>query len=190
MFLLLFHPSGVAMKTCLCCGHDQFTLIERCKNCGALLPKGSAAVTDETLPLPDPPSPLELPALPPPRLDSIPFDTIHLLVFHILPSSARLVIKPMPSMYIGRRSSLSDYRPDIDLTLYGAWEHGLSRFHAMLICTPTLSLMDLRSGNGTYLGLERLVPMTPYPLHHGDHIRFADLSLKVRVQAKETEWLP
>jgi hypothetical protein len=32
--------------------------------------------------------------------------------------------------------------------------------------------------------------MTPYPLHHGDHIRFADLSLKVRVQAKETEWLP
>jgi pSer/pThr/pTyr-binding forkhead associated (FHA) protein len=178
------------MRSCLNCGHDQFTLIDRCKNCGAPLPKVSVTVTDETHPLRDTElRPLEPPTSEPSRLNPILFDTIHLLVFHMLASDARLVIKPMPSLSIGRRSSLSEYRPDLDLTRFGGWEQGVSRFHAMLICTPTLSLMDLRSANGTYLGTERLVPMTPYPLHAGDQIRFANLTLKLSVQAKETEWL-
>jgi hypothetical protein len=180
------------MRTCPNCGHEQATLLDRCKHCGTPLPKNNASTLNDTLSsleLPAlPPLPREQPAFPQPLLGA-PCGSAHVLVLHFLQSSTPLVIKPTQNIYLGRRNSPSDDCVDIDLTPYDAWQHGVSRFHALLTCSPHLSLMDMRSRNGTYIGTERLVPMTPYGLQNGDQIRLANLALQVYVKTKETKSL-
>jgi pSer/pThr/pTyr-binding forkhead associated (FHA) protein len=80
----------------------------------------------------------------------------------------------------GRSDTNSSYHPDIDLEVWNAQQHGISRRHAVLLrYQNVVHLMDLGSMNGTFVNRKRLSPYTPYPLDDGDIIGLANLQIRV-----------
>ncbi len=81
---------------------------------------------------------------------------------------------------IGRGDEILDYKPDLDMTSWGARDQGVSRRHAALVMfNNALHVIDLGSVNGTHVNGSRLVPHTPYPVHAGDELRFGHLAVMV-----------
>jgi pSer/pThr/pTyr-binding forkhead associated (FHA) protein len=81
---------------------------------------------------------------------------------------------------IGRADS--DYRPDIDLTPFGAGPgQGVSRKHARVIVQGNgASIEDLKSTNGTLLNGKLLPPQTLQRLDDGDRLDMGNVSLIFR----------
>lgn len=70
--------------------------------------------------------------------------------------------------------------PDIDLSLYGAEEHGVSRIHAEVLLKPDgIYIIDLDSANGTKVNGTRIKTITPVHLRHGDIIQLGGLSVQL-----------
>jgi len=70
--------------------------------------------------------------------------------------------------------------PDIDLSLYGAEEHGVSRIHAEVLLKPDgIYIIDLDSANGTKVNGTRIETITPVHLRHGDIIQLGGLSVQL-----------
>ncbi len=85
-------------------------------------------------------------------------------------------------LVIGRHDRMTNFRPDVDLGPFHAEENGISRQHAALVAEQTqLMVVDLNSGNGTYLNGTRLSPNDPVPLRQSDHLQLAQLPIEVRV---------
>ncbi len=77
---------------------------------------------------------------------------------------------------VGRRHQAQALVPDLDLTNYNAYQNGLSKLHARInIEDESAELIDMHSGNGTFLNGRRLQPETPAPLAHGDLLMFGKL---------------
>jgi len=69
----------------------------------------------------------------------------------------------------------------IDLSPYEAVQKGVSRVHAVLRRSSTaLSIMDMKSTNGTYLRGQRLMPDRSYALQNGDEVVLGKLVIAVR----------
>jgi hypothetical protein len=85
---------------------------------------------------------------------------------------------------LGRVNPDTGEAPLIDLRDCGAVQKGVSRRHAKIVRrdSGTLNLVDLGSGNGTYLNGQRLVPNQARILRDGDEIRLGDLILYVAFQ--------
>jgi pSer/pThr/pTyr-binding forkhead associated (FHA) protein len=83
---------------------------------------------------------------------------------------------------IGRGDLGSGYRPEIDLSSYGAPEYGVSREHARLhLKDQRLYIIDLGSSNGTFVAGQRLTPYRPQVLHEGDEILLGRLAARVEI---------
>jgi hypothetical protein len=83
-------------------------------------------------------------------------------------------------LFIGWHDGKSGTKPDIDLTRYSAFENGVSRQHALLSLTASgLTLTDLDSLNGTFIGVQRLVPFQPASLPDDTVIRLGSLVIQV-----------
>lgn len=90
-------------------------------------------------------------------------------------------IEEADEMVIGRATSDSPIRPDIDLSPYQGEEMGVSRLHATLKrYQNTISLTDLDSVNHTFINGQRLHPHEVRVLHDGDEIRMGRLLLKIK----------
>lgn len=88
-------------------------------------------------------------------------------------------------MVIGRRDPNGEIIPDLDLTVYGAYQLGVSRRHAVIRTVERrLNLFDLGSRNGTYLNGYRLSPHQPAPLRDGDEIRVGKIAMTIKLKAK------
>jgi pSer/pThr/pTyr-binding forkhead associated (FHA) protein len=92
------------------------------------------------------------------------------------PAAARSVDLTAARTIVGRRSRSQPTPPGIDLT-DAPDDPGVSRSHAALEIAPdgTLSITDLGSSNGTWVGprpgrLRRLAPGTATPLQDGDRV--------------------
>lgn len=87
----------------------------------------------------------------------------------------------MKEITLGRGDPATGVMPTIDLSPYEAMEKGVSRNHAQIIRREdnALHLIDLSSGNGTYLNGQRLVPNQARILRNGDEVRLARLVLLV-----------
>jgi hypothetical protein len=84
-----------------------------------------------------------------------------------------------------------DFKPDIDLTPYGALELGISRRHAMLRPTKNnLLLADVGSSNGTFHNRERIRLGEPKALKNGDIISFGAMHLRVKIISRPGEAPP
>jgi FHA domain len=72
---------------------------------------------------------------------------------------------------IGRRSTASEFKPEIDLAGPHA-DPGISRLHAVLVAAPdgTWSILDPGSANGTLLNGRQIAVGEPVTLHEGDRI--------------------
>jgi hypothetical protein len=83
---------------------------------------------------------------------------------------------------IGRLDAASATFPDVDLTVDGGLEQGVSRRHARITRQGMdLFVEDLGSVNGTVLNGRRLTPYLPHPLKTGDEIQVGRLVLRVSV---------
>jgi hypothetical protein len=90
-------------------------------------------------------------------------------------------------MLIGREDDQNPKLPEIDLTPFGAHEHGVSRYHATLKRSAQgITLADLASANGTRLNGRRLRPLTEYPVNDGDEMMFGTLAVQICFRKQET----
>jgi pSer/pThr/pTyr-binding forkhead associated (FHA) protein len=98
------------------------------------------------------------------------------ILLHIRDNPQPVEIQPQEETILGRHDSSSPSTPTIDLTAFGAYEHGVSRIHAAIRRgEDTLTLVDLGSVNGTHLNGQRLIPNQPRVLRDGDEIRLGRL---------------
>lgn len=100
-----------------------------------------------------------------------------LLRFH-LPNGVTLEATTDREVSIGRRSRTTDPIVTLDLHQHGGFQHGVSRYHAMIVAVKgTLYLRDLNSINGTFLNGYKLLPITSYALKSGDVITLGDFEM-------------
>ena len=116
------------------------------------------------------------------RLQSSDFDkkTLPNRIQFLVRESGSIIEKAARApLVIGRRNS--SLPVDIDLGEFDAHEMGISRNHFRIEPAPNgkLFVIDLKAVNGTQLNGERLLPLRPYELRHGDEIRAGRIYLKV-----------
>jgi pSer/pThr/pTyr-binding forkhead associated (FHA) protein len=93
-------------------------------------------------------------------------------------SPIKLAVKPLA--ILGRYAEESSDQLHLDLVPYGAFDKGVSRFHACLRHErDTFEIEDLDSSNGTWLNDARLPSRQPTPLRPGDRIRLGQLQFQV-----------
>jgi pSer/pThr/pTyr-binding forkhead associated (FHA) protein len=98
------------------------------------------------------------------------------VIIHFKDSDNRVTLQTQAETVIGRTDEKRQSYPDLDLTSYGALEHGVSRLHAAIRRSEDkLILVDLDSANGTYLNGKQLPPNQPHILRDGDELRFGKL---------------
>lgn len=101
----------------------------------------------------------------------------------LIRDSGRLVEFPLiKEINIGRLDAASATFPDLDLTVDGGLEKGVSRRHARITQEGAdLFIEDLGSVNGTLVNGKRLTPYLPHPLQSGDEIRLGEMVLRVSI---------
>lgn len=99
---------------------------------------------------------------------------------HLLDSGQILSVADRDEFTLGRVSENQPIMPDIDLTPYQAFDHGVSRLHVVIrLINRKVSVMDLGSSNGTYLNGTRLIANTDSPLSHGDILSLGKFKIQV-----------
>ena len=168
------------MLICPACEAENEEAVEICINCGEALPD----------------------------TDGPAFKTLHTRPSDLLPVAvAREDVKPLPipdktivvlrigeggvsffareQVIIGRRVPGSGGRL-IDLNPHGAYELGVSKYHARIQLNQAnyLEITDLASANGTFLNGVQLKPLDMYRFKEGDELRFARLAARVSFEVQ------
>jgi hypothetical protein len=163
---------------CPNCGHENFEGALFCSECGAkLINQGglsTSTINASDLGLPvDDASPH--PQAPVPTVDAI-------VSLHVVRTGQILPLVGRNEFTIGRVSEGQSILPDIDLTPYEAYNQGVSRLHATIkLEKGAITITDLGSSNGTWLGGTRLEPHSPQPLKHGDVVFLGKLKVQVLI---------
>ncbi len=98
----------------------------------------------------------------------------------VLDSGRQIEFPLTRELSLGRLDAATATFPDIDLTVDGALEKGVSRRHARITRKgKNLFLEDLGSVNGTFVNGKRLTPYLPHPLNNNDEIQVGRLVLRV-----------
>jgi FHA domain len=81
---------------------------------------------------------------------------------------------------LGRIAEGQPILPDVDLSGYDAYTHGVSRLHAAVkMYNQRVVVVDLGSSNGTRVNGQKIVPNIDYPLNNGDIIALGKLRIQV-----------
>ncbi|PJF36786.1 MAG: hypothetical protein CUN49_03690 [Candidatus Thermofonsia Clade 1 bacterium] len=159
------------MKTCPYCAHSNREGVLFCEECGQVLYTEQGAQTS-TKRLPTGTGGLNAKS----GWGTARFSPKSTIVLQIRDNPSPIEIEPQQETIIGRYDGSNSTTPTIDLTPYGAYEHGVSRIHAAIRRgEDTLMLVDLGSVNGTHLNGQRLIPNQPRVLRDGDEIRIGKL---------------
>lgn len=163
------------MNVCPYCLHENIEGVFYCEECGRLLHKQTATTlrTRQFEPLPSLPSPDDEDA-------TVPISRDVSLVLLVRDSVEPIVFQPGERTIIGRLDLRRPERPDVDLSIYGGLEKGVSRAHAAIERSgDILTIVDLDSSNGTCLNGHRLPPNQPYPLREGDEVCLGKLVVHI-----------
>jgi len=105
------------------------------------------------------------------------------------PQSLRFVLSNMSAVFdvpvrqfmiLGRRIGPDDNQVDIDLDPYRGFEHGVSRYHAIIqVNRGRLFVKDTSSSNGSRLNGFMMQPLKNYPLRDGDALTLGNLKVRV-----------
>ena len=99
-----------------------------------------------------------------------------------------LIVRVTDSVVVGRYSQHMQEQPHIDLIPYGAFEKGVSRFHALLHrIGDELMVEDLASSNGTWINGRRLEARLATPVKSGDYLRFGHLRMQAQFKTAPVE---
>ncbi len=161
---------------CPVCGRANRQGSVRCSACGAAL--GAPPAEASAAPAVTQPSPaLSRTAFGPDKRLLLRVENAeHPIVVHIHEAG---------HVVLGRSSGQAGFLPGVDLSPYGAADHGVSRLHARLISRDnSLFITDLGSVNHTFVNGEQLAPREERLLGDGDEIRLGRLALRVIFQQR------
>jgi pSer/pThr/pTyr-binding forkhead associated (FHA) protein len=162
------------MTECPACGRQYRAGTLFCAECGVYLSTGSPLRTDP-LPEGDQTATWAYPWTDSAQVD--PESEMPTAMSVTIAATERQVVLPVvPETYLGRLDAAHSIFPNLDLTVDGGIETGVSRRHAKIYhLTGRFFIEDLDSANGTFVNGERLVPYLPYPLQSGDELRLGRL---------------
>lgn len=168
------------MIQCPNCGHHNMTGSGFCTECGVgLLPSelNTTQQMDATHLAVAVESRWEPVAAQPTLTDN--WVTLHLLdTGEVMPLSER------NEFTLGRATDGQPVLPDVDLSPYQAYTHGVSRLHAVIKRgVDDISLMDLESANGTFINGKRLEPNQEHALSNGDVVALGGLKIQVLLKS-------
>jgi len=87
---------------------------------------------------------------------------------------------------LGRSDPVDQVEPDVDLSIYGGFEQGVSRRHALILWDENgYTLEDLGSTNGTVVNREKVIPGQPVSLVEGDVIHLGKMKAVFHAAADE-----
>jgi pSer/pThr/pTyr-binding forkhead associated (FHA) protein len=99
---------------------------------------------------------------------------------HLLDSGTILPISERTEFTLGRLSDNQPIEPDVDLSQFKAFDHGVSRLHAIIRQNQgNVIMIDLGSSNGTYVNGMRIMPNIEHPLRHGDIVALGKLKMQI-----------
>lgn len=99
---------------------------------------------------------------------------------HLLDNGQIISVSDRKEFSLGRISDKQPIMPDIDLTSYQAFDHGVSRLHAVIRQHERRAVvMDLGSSNGSYLNGARLIANVESPLAQGDLLALGKLKIQI-----------
>jgi len=102
------------------------------------------------------------------------------IVLHVRGNHKPLIGVLRDKLLIGRAGNADGPKPDLDLTEYDAYKKGVSRNHAEIMFKDDhVHIVDLRSGNGTFLNGRALSPYVPKVVRDGDEIRLGNLVMHI-----------
>jgi pSer/pThr/pTyr-binding forkhead associated (FHA) protein len=105
------------------------------------------------------------------------------IVLQIRGMTERLSFEDGTEVVLGRYDVTASPTPRLDLSHYGARERGVSREHALLhFERDQLTIIDLKSVNGTTVNRTKLAPNKPQVIRNGDEITLGTLSIVVRFE--------
>jgi hypothetical protein len=100
------------------------------------------------------------------------------IAIYTIDSEIPIAVKKENQFILGRKLTGEMDQSFVDLRPYGAFEHGVSRRHAMIRRTgESYDIIDLGSTNGTWLAKQRIIPNRPYELVNGSRIFLGRLQL-------------
>ena len=102
------------------------------------------------------------------------------ITLHLMDTGQVIPLSDRSEFTLGRISDGQPIMPDIDLSPYQAYAHGVSRLHAVIKqASHHVLVMDLGSVNGTYVNGRRLNPNVEQPVNNGDIISLGKLKMQV-----------
>ena len=156
---------------CPSCDHELPEASVRCEHCGVQL---EGEKPDQAMFGKDSTKELEIPE----DVDSTKEPRITL---QLVDSGDILTIPESAEFNIGRSISGSE-KPDIDLSSYAAYEHGVSRSHAKIkTYEQQFVIVDLGSSNGTRVNGQKIIPDVECLITHGDVISLGKLRIQVAI---------
>ncbi len=169
------------MTKCPACGHENPPGTIFCAKCGVHLQSGRRLTTDE-VPEQELPTETRSPweTREPERPPGSPLDATLVLVTE---DGQEIVLPKVNTVNLGRGHPPDQSIHMVDLTRYGAFKGGVSRYHCRIHRQKTgFYIEDLLSTNGTYINKRRLPPYVPQGLRDGDEIQLGRLVLKFHIR--------
>ncbi|MDX9991403.1 MAG: FHA domain-containing protein [Anaerolineales bacterium] len=161
------------MIVCSNCKHQEPSGALYCSECGMQLVRLESQKTQQITPEVD-------------SLQTAPISEYSLpesdawISLHLIDSGQIISIAERTEFTLGRISDKQPIMPDVDLTPYQAFEHGISRLHAVIrLLSGQPTVMDLGSSNGTYLNGVRLIANVESPLRQSDLLALGKLKIQV-----------
>jgi pSer/pThr/pTyr-binding forkhead associated (FHA) protein len=152
------------VRVCDNCQHYNSINAVLCAQCNQPLTPATRTVSDSQ------------PVSPPTQITSIANQDQGTVSLYIQGGSLPITIEHTAHIVLGRRKTPDDTFVTVDLASANAHELGVSRHHAAIhLDGETVTIEDLGSTNGSFIGDVRLVAGQPYPLHSGDEFRLGKM---------------
>jgi len=164
------------MIDCPNCHHHNTAGSAFCAECGVSLLAADPLTTQKMQP--EHAAAVAAPKRPPPIPVVAPGD--NWVTLHLLESGDLLPLTERNEFTLGRSTEGQPILPDVDLAPYQAYTRGVSRLHALIKRgIDDVVLVDLQSGNGTFVNGKRLVPDEECVLSNGDVVSLGGLKIQV-----------
>ncbi|MBM3153035.1 MAG: FHA domain-containing protein [Chloroflexi bacterium] len=170
------------MIICPGCQHEETTGAVFCSKCGAQL--AEARLETQRITTSEARGTFRVPTTP---FKQAPPASGPGMSLHLVENGQIVPLVDRNEFTLGRVSEGQPIMPDIDLSPFNAYSHGVSRLHAVLkLQGNKLVVMDLGSSNGTYLNNTRLEPNTEQVVRHGDILSLGKLKLQVLLSGRDS----